>query len=163
MHVPPYHRQGSWQRFFSGMLFGAFIAYLVFLYMHGAMYEELIKENIEMEETLKDLRSQNEALLQDQSDSNTPSTVREIEVIITNQAVLKNDSLLDSQLKGLIKEEINHLIGIEVAILSESDELLISAIENKAFKIDDVTYQFSVQRLTIAAKLKISLETKLLN
>lgn len=163
MHIPPYYKKGSWQRFFSGMLFGGVLAYLILLYMYGTMYEDLIKENLELTEIATDLRNQNEALLQDQSDGNTPLTVQEIEITISNQEILKNDSLLVSQLKSLIKQEINHLIGAEVNIISASDELLISAIENKAFKIDDVTYHFTISRLTIDSKLKIVVETNFLN
>src|SRR5699024_1686464 len=147
MHIPPYHKLATWQRFFAGMLFGGIVAYLILLYMYSSMYEDLIMENIEMNETINDLTSQNEALLEDQSKLNTPLTVREIEVIISNQEVFRDDSLLDSQLKGLIKQEINHLIGIEIPILSESKELLFSAVENKAFTIDSVTYQFTITRL----------------
>lgn len=163
MHIPPYHKKGSWQRFFSGMLFGGLLAYFILLYMYGVMYEDLIKENLDMTETVSDLRKQNEALLADQSDGNTPRKVSEIEIIISNQEILKNDSLLVSQLKSLIKREINHLIGAEITIISASDELLIAAIENKAFKIDDVTYHFTISRLTIDSKLKIVAVTSLLN
>src|SRR5699024_1056137 len=125
MHIPPYHKLATWQRFFAGMLFGGIVASLFLLYMYSSLYEYLIIENIEMKETITDLTSQNKALLEDQSESSTPLTVREIEIIISNQEVFRDDSLLDSQLKSLIKQEINHLIGIEIPVLSESEELLI--------------------------------------
>lgn len=163
MHIPPYHKQPAWQRFFVGMLFGAIIAYLVLVYMQGAMYEELILENIEKEELISDLRSQNEALLQDQDDKSAATTVQEIEITLINPDVLKKNSLLESQLKSLIKQEINHLIGIEITVLSASDELLVSAIENKTFTLDNRSYQFLLKRTTISPTLKLKVETKLLN
>lgn len=164
MHIPPYHKQKSWQRFLSGMFFGGVIAYFILLYMHGSMYEDLIDENFKIQERVSDLEKQNEVLLEDQSNlEDTLLFVQEIDVFIANREEFKIDRLLDSQLKGLIKEEINHLIGVELTVLTESENLLISAIENKNFKIDDVTYQFSITRLTIAPKLKITVETKSLN
>lgn len=163
MHIPPYHKQPTWQRFFVGMLFGAIIAYLVLAYMQGAMYEELILENIVKEELINDLRSQNEALLQDQDDKSAATTVQEIEITLINPDVLKKNSLLESQLKSLIKQEINHLIGIEITVLSASDELLVSAIENKTFTLDNRSYQFLLKRTTISPTLKLKVETKLLN
>lgn len=163
MHIPPYHKQPTWQRFFVGMLFGAIIAYLILVYMQGAMYEDLILENIKQEELIGDLRSQNDALLQDQDDKSTASTVQEIEITLINPDVLKKNSLLESQLKSLIKQEINHLIGIEITVLSASDELLVSAIENKTFTLDNRSYQFVLKRTTISPTLKLKVETKLLN
>ncbi|MHA6251447.1 sporulation membrane protein YtrI [Oceanobacillus sp. CAU 1775] len=163
MHIPPYHRQTAWQRFFVGMLVGGIVAYVVLVYMQGAMYEELILENIKMEEMISDLKNQNKALLQDQDDRSAPSTVQEIEIIFMNTDAFKNNTLLESQLKSLIKQEINHLIGIEITVLSASDELLVAALENRTFTLDSRTYQFTLKRTTISPILKLKLETKLLN
>ncbi|WP_405102510.1 sporulation membrane protein YtrI [Oceanobacillus sp. FSL H7-0719] len=164
MHIPPYHKQKSWQRFISGMFFGGVIAYFILLYMYGSMYEDLIKENLEIQERVKALEKQNEVLLEDQNNlQDTLLFVQEIEVFIANREDFKIDRLLDSQLKGLIKEEVNHLIGMELTALSESKALLISSIENKNFKMDDATYQFTVTLLTIAPKLEVIVETELLN
>ena len=163
MHVPPYHKQRAWQRFFVGMFCGGLIAYIILIYMYGAMYEELLQENFQITEAMNDLKKQNDVLLQDQSDLNTPLIVNEIEIIIDNPEAVKLDSLLASQLKGLIKQEIGHLIGVEVNTISESNQLLISAVENKNFKVDDTTYQFTISKLIINSTLKLTVETKLLN
>lgn len=164
MHIPPYHKQKSWQRFISGMFFGGVIAYFILLYMYGSMYEDLIKENLEIQERVTDLKNQNDVLLEDQNNlEDTLLFVQEIDVFIANREEFKMDRLLDAQLKGLIKEEINHLIGVELTVLTESENLLISSIENKNFKIDDLTFQFTITRLIIQPKLKITVETKSLN
>ena len=163
MHIPPYHKQRSWQRFFVGMLFGGVIAYAILIYMYGVMYEELLEENLQLTEAMNDLEKQNDVLLQDQTDSNAPLTINEIEITIENPEAVKLDSLLVSQLKSLIKQEIGHLIGVEVNIISVSDQLLISAVENKSFKVDDTTYHFTISKLTMAPTLKLTVETKVLN
>jgi len=163
MHIPPYHKRKSWQRFFVGLFCGGFIAYFILIYMYGAMYEELLEENFQFNEAMNDLKKQNEVLLQDQTDLNAPLTVNEIEIIIDNPEAVKLDSLLVSQLKGLIKQEIGHLIGVEVNTISESNQLLISAVENKNFKVDETTYQFTISMLIIHSTLKLTVETRLLN
>lgn len=162
MHFPPYYKKKSWQHFFLGVFTGSIIGYLVLLYMYGVMYENLLAENYDLQESIIDLRQQNQVLLENQEDGDSVLTIKEIEIIIENQGVIK-DSLLVSQLKTLMKEEISHLIGVDIHIVSESDELLVSALENKAFTIDDVTYHFTVSRLIFSQKLKIVVEANLLN
>lgn len=155
MHFPPYYKRPEWQRFFIGVLVGGLIGYFVLIYMYGVMYEDLLAENYQLAEEIIDLRQQNKVLLESQEDQDTVLAIEEIEITISNPNVLKNDSLLVSQLKTLIKEEISHLIGTDILIVSSNEELLISAIENKAFTIDDATYHFSITRLTFAPKLGI--------
>ena len=163
MHIPPYHKQKSWQRFFVGMFCGGFIAYVILIYMYGVMYEELLEENFQITEAINDLKKKNDVLLQDQTDLNAPLTVKEIEIIIDNPEAVKLDSLLVSQLKSLMKQEIGHLIGVEVNTISASDQLLTSAVENKSFKVDETTYQFTITKLIVASSLKLTVETKVLN
>lgn len=162
MHFPHYHRHPHWQRFFIGVFVGGLIGYFVLLYMYGTMYENLLAENYELQEELIDLRKQNEVLLETQEDQDFLLTIQEIEIIISNSEQVINDSLLVSQLKTLIKEEISHLIGSDILVVSSSDELLISAIENKAFTIDDITYHFSVTRLVVTPRLKIVTEAEII-
>lgn len=163
MHIPPYYKKKTWQMFFIGVFVGGIIGYFVLLYMYSSMYEELLEKNYDLREALIDLREQNEVLLKNQEQQVSELTVKEIEIIIENEELLKNDSLLVSQLKTLIKEEISYLIGTDVLIISASEALLLAAIENKAFSIDNVTYRFTVTRLTISQTLKIVVEASLIN
>lgn len=163
MHIPPYYKKKTWQMFFIGVFVGGIIGYFVLLYMYSSMYEELLEKNYDLREALIDLREQNEVLLKNQEQQVSELTVKEIEIIIENEELLKNDSLLVSKLKTLIKEEISYLIGTDVLIISASEALLLAAIENKAFSIDNVTYRFTVTRLTISQTLKIVVEASLIN
>ncbi|WP_067730505.1 sporulation membrane protein YtrI [Oceanobacillus damuensis] len=169
MHVPPYHKQPTWQRFFAGAFFGAFVSYFILIYMYGTMYENLLAENMEMTSQINDLKDQNEALLQDKEDlsekSREPLTVSTIIIRIAEAEgeSLKMDRLIELQLEEMIKEEINHLVGQEIAIISKSDRLLLSAIENRGFTIEDVTYYFEVKKLTISQELEVDVIPKLAN
>lgn len=61
MHIPPYYKKESWQRFFIGAFFGAVIAYVIIMYMYGSMYEKLYEENVNFASQVNDLKKQNEA------------------------------------------------------------------------------------------------------
>ncbi|MBP1968884.1 hypothetical protein J2Z83_000978 [Virgibacillus natechei] len=165
MHIPPYHKKVTWQRFFIGAVFGALISYGIYIYIYGSLYERVLEENFELQSELTDVKNQNEALLQDKEDldeqSKEPQTVESIEVTITSEDALRLDRLIIHQLEDLIKEEINHLIGQEISTVVESNQLLLSTIENKGFTVDDVTYHFDVNLLVISNNVKLTVETKL--
>lgn len=156
MHIPPYYKKKSWQRFLVGTFFGAVIGYCILLYMYGSMYEDLLGQNIELQSQVKELK-----LLQDKEDDQKPKesyTVNRIEISITNEEELKLDKLLKQQLEDLILEEIDHIIGQDVRVIAGSDKLLESTIENKDFTIDDLTYTFSMHKLIIGKTVKLTLE-----
>ncbi|WP_077327461.1 sporulation membrane protein YtrI [Virgibacillus siamensis] len=165
MHIPPYYKKPSWQRFFAGAFFGACIAYFIFVYMHGFMYEQLLGENKDLQSQVAELKKQNEALLQDNQDLNEkteePLTVNSIEITITNQDELRLDKLIIHDLEELMKEEIDHIIGKDVSIIDESAQLLISSLENKEYTVDDFNYGFTIKKLTISKTLKITAEAEL--
>jgi len=163
IHLPPYHKIPTWQRFFAGVFFGAIIAYIVLLYMYGSMYEDLLIENSELQSQVSELENQNEALLEDREELNEPLTVETIEITITNAEELRMDRLIVHQLEELMKEEINHLVGAEVSNLANSDQLILSTIENKEFAIDDFSYYFDVSLLIIGPRVDLNVEARLTN
>ncbi|MGM8366284.1 sporulation membrane protein YtrI [Virgibacillus sp. W0181] len=167
MHIPPYFKKKSWQHFFVGVLCGSVLSYFVFILMYGVMYEQLLAEKLELQSELSELESQNEALLEDNKDLDEKSKksidVETIDIHFANAKDLRLDRLITHQFESMIKEEIDHIIGQDTEVVSESDELLISTIENKAFSIDDFTYYFEVWRLSISKKVKITLKAKISN
>lgn len=167
MHIPPFYKRKSWQYLFIGALFGGIISYFVIIFMYGKMYETLVEKNIELEVKLSELEARNEALLEDNKDldekSNEKITVESIDVEFINARELRLDRLITHQFEEMVTEEINHIVGQDLEVVSASDELLISTIENKAFTIDDFTYYFEVVKLTISKKITISLKAKISN
>jgi hypothetical protein len=165
MHIPPYYKLKSWQRFIIGVVTGSVIAYAIFIFMYGSMYEKLYEENLDLQSKVSELQSHNDSLLQDMKDSDEKSkqqfTVERIDVFIMNQTELRLDRLIVYQLDHMIKGEINHMIGKDIRVISESDQLLLSTIENKAFTIDDFTYYFEVKRLVISDTIKLVLYAKI--
>jgi len=164
MHIPPYHKKRSWQILLVGTLIGSIIAYTVFAYMHGKMYEDLLSENLQLRSNNTELKRQTEALLQDKEDLEEKSTtVQEVVIEFSNSEELRLDRLIIHELEDLIKSEIDYLIGKEVKNLSENDDLLITVIENKIITIDDLSYQFEVKKLFISEQVTFTLEVKLAN
>lgn len=159
MHIPPYYKKKSWQRFFVGTFFGAVIGYCIFLYMYGSMYEDLLAKNIELQSQVKEFKLLLDKDKEEQNQQEKESyTINKIELNIMNEKELKLDELIKYQLEELIIEEINHIIGQDVYVVSESDELLISTIENKGFTVDELTYRFTVRKLYINETVEITLE-----
>ncbi|UJL45052.1 hypothetical protein KFZ58_11545 [Virgibacillus sp. NKC19-16] len=167
MHIPPYHKKATWQRFFIGTVIGAILSYGVYLYIYGSLYEQLLEENLELEAEVTELERQNEALTQDKEDldeqTQQPITVETIEINITNDEELRLDRLIVHQLEDLINEEINHLIGENVTMIDDSSQLLRSSIENKGFTVDDFTYYFEVTQLTVSRNMILTVEATLSN
>lgn len=165
MHIPPYHRNRNWQRFFIGAFFGGIIAYCILLFMYGSMYEDLYEENLTLRTELEELKNQNDALLQAKEDSEEEERAKlkisKIDINISNAEDLLLDRLIVHELESMIKQDLNHVIGQDVQVLSESSNLLISAIENKSYSIDNFTYNFEITQLTISQTLKLTLVAKM--
>lgn len=167
MHIPRYYRKPGWQRFLVGIFFGALISYWIVLFMYGTMYERLLEENSKIQQKLNNAENKILALEKDNVDLNEKSkqkiTVEEIDLVILNAEELKIDTLLQHQLEGLVKEEIQDIIGRDVASLTESDSLIMSSIENKTFRVDDFTYYFVIERLIISPTIRIVVKAKVSN
>ncbi|SET44830.1 hypothetical protein SAMN05216389_111137 [Oceanobacillus limi] len=167
MHIPPYHKKPGWQRFLAGVFFGALISYFVVIFMYGTMYERLVEENSTLQLELSEANNRIDALKEDNQSldeqSKKPMTVENIELEITNAEDMRIDTLLLVQLEQMVQEEIKHIIGQDINVVNESNELLLATIENKNFKVDDFTYNFEIKRLFISKNVKISAEAKISN
>ncbi len=163
MHIPPFHKKRTYQTFFIGIFIGAIIAYLTLLFMYGKMYEKLLVERMELKTEIEEITQQNEALLEDkeQLEEQSSAIVTSIHVQFINEKTLKFDRLMTLQLENMIKSELSNIIGKSIQSVSDSDDLLITVIENKTFTIDDQSYEFEVKKLSIAEQIKLSLEGKI--
>jgi len=167
MHIPPFYKKSTWQRFFAGALIGGIISYGVFLYMYGAMFEEMLAQNREFQSEITDLENQNEALIQDKEELNENAEkvlkIENIEVTIENSEELRLDRLLIHDLEEMVKQEVDHIIGQDLSVIGQSDMLLRSTIENKEYTIDDFRYELEVRLLTIWETTRITVEVTLIN
>ncbi len=165
MYIPPHLKRKSWRRFFVGIFFGTVISYCIFTFMYGAMYEKLLDKNLQLQARVTELSSHNEALLADYKNldeqTNKKIKIESIEVQISNEKQLLLDRLIVHQLQEGIKKEINHIIGQDIEIVAQSDQLLASTIENKIFTVDDFSYRFEVRKLIVSKKIRIIVKGKM--
>ncbi|WP_026569716.1 MULTISPECIES: sporulation membrane protein YtrI [Sediminibacillus] len=161
MHIPPYYKKESWQRFFAGGFFGAIVAFIIYLYMYGQYYEKWLEDNMNLRSQIAELEKQNEALLENEKELDEKTkekvVVKSIVVEIDNAEQLKLDRLIVHQLQDAIKEEIASVVGQDIASLSENDQLLISTLENTVYRVEDIDYTASINQLVIAPTLKLHL------
>ncbi|WP_164216769.1 sporulation membrane protein YtrI [Virgibacillus sp. YIM 98842] len=167
MHIPPFYKKPTWQRFFAGTLIGGILAYGVFLYMYGSMFEEMLAQNRAFQAEINDLENQNEALIQDMEELSDNSEkilrVETIEVTIANSEQLGLDRLLIHDLEEMVKQEVDHIIGQDLSVIGQSDMLLESTIKNKDYIIDDFHYKLEVKLLTIWETVRITVEATMTN
>lgn len=163
MHIPPYHKKRSYQLFLLGAVFGTIIAYLVLLFMYGKMYERAIYDQLELQTALTELEAQHEALLEEQEEREEKSSavITSLQIEFVNAEELKFDRLITLQIEDLVKRELADIIGKSIQSVSDSDDLLVTIIENKTFTIDDLSFEFEVKKISISERVKLSLEGKL--
>lgn len=163
MHIPPYYKKESWQRFLAGAFIGAIIGYIVFIYMYGQFYERWVEENLAVRSELNELKENYKALQEDEK-SKEDITINSIVIKITNQKELKLDSLIVHQLEELIKTQIKDVIGKDIKSLSKNYTFIMSTVENKNYKIDEFTYQATTKQLFITGPtLTMNVELSLSN
>lgn len=165
MHIPPLYKRTSWQRFLIGVVVGCVVAYLILLFMYGTMYEEVIQENSHLRATNKELTNFNNSLIADKEEAEElekkPYTIQRIQITIENEKQLRLDRLAIHQLKELITDEIDVIVGKSVQSTADNNELLIAAIENKTFKVDDFSYSFEVTKFILYSTVHITLHVTL--
>ena len=162
MRIPSERQIKKWHHFITGLITGAIIAYVLFLFMNGQLYEQLLTESYELQAELSELEKQYELLQQDKDDLDERAkqaiTVEKISVQIENEKELRLDRLVSHQMNDQIKEDIEHLFGQDITAIENSAQLLTSTIENKPLTIDDITYEFTVKQLVISAHLKLTIK-----
>ncbi|MGM8215602.1 sporulation membrane protein YtrI [Bacillaceae bacterium W0354] len=164
MHIPPYFKKRTWQFFFIGVIVGAVIGYLFFLYVYGEHTERWIEENLSLRDELREVEKANDLLKRDQDNLSRESekklTIQETKIEWLNASEQKIDRFTVYHLTELVEKELNPVIGRNIDAVSDQRDLLIRAIENKEYKISNLKYSVKVVYLTISTKLTISLEVK---
>ncbi|WP_163526579.1 sporulation membrane protein YtrI [Halobacillus ihumii] len=165
MYIPPQVRSTEWRRFYAGMVFGIIIGYLLFVFINGQLQEQLVEENIELSTKLKDAEAKYENLLnaeeEEEEEHKEGLTVQEITVEFQNAKDLEVDKLTQHQLSSMVKDQLTSVTGSKIEEISRQREIIISAIENKQFKVDDFIYHLTVEQLVIANELLISLSIEI--
>ncbi|MGD6833344.1 sporulation membrane protein YtrI [Sutcliffiella halmapala] len=160
MRVPPYHKEPSWQLFFSGVVLGAVIGWVVFLVLYGAIQERQVGELIKAKKQLELSEARYHILIEDNEklkEEKDKLKVQDIKIIIINHDKYMLGSLTRFSVIEGIKKDLNHLIAKEVKGIKDNKELLKKTIENKSYELDEKKYYFHVEDLYIDTTIEIGL------
>ncbi|SET79524.1 hypothetical protein SAMN05421676_10887 [Salinibacillus kushneri] len=167
MHIPPYYKRRGFQYFFVGIITGAVIAYLLFLYFFGKYTEMRIEENIQLRDQIAELEQDLENITKDKEDLSRQNeenlTIQEIQIELENAEQLKLDRFIQHDLKEKIKDEISSLKGRNIETMQENLSFIESTIENKTYHVSDFSYDAAITRLIISktfyVKVKLSMSS----
>lgn len=164
MHIPPYYKKRTWQFFFIGIIVGVVIGYLFFLYVYGEHTERWIEENLALRDQLNETQKAYDLLKKDQDsisqESEKKLTIQQTQIEWLNVNEERIDRFTLYHLSQLVEEELNSVIGRNILSVAEQRDILIRAIENKQYKVNQLNYSIKVIYLTISTNLTISLEVK---
>lgn len=162
MHFSPYYKLKNWQRLFGGIFIGAILSYLVFIYMNGQLIEKRIEENLRLRTEKQELQISHRMLEENMSELNEmyeqKLLIHSVKIVITNAEVYKLDRFSLHELNDQVYDQVNTIIGREVKSFTNHYPLLIRSVENKAYKINDFTYQARVKHLFINEQSQIHIE-----
>ncbi|MCH1627822.1 sporulation protein [Fredinandcohnia sp. SECRCQ15] len=165
MRIPPLYEKPGWQRFFAGVAVGALISWFVFLYQFGVLQEEQLLLITKQQGDIKILEEYRDTLLSDKEKLNEENKkklkIQEFKIDIIKNKKNNLDSFITHSLRTAVKEDLNHLIGEDVESISNTKELLIKAIENKTYEIDEKKYKLQVYVIVMGTTLEITLKIEL--
>ena len=160
MHIPPYHREPSWQRFFAGAIVGAILSWGIFVFLFGAIQDRQVNQIVQykkqvekLEERLHILTEDNEKLKEDKE----KLKVQDIYITINNHDKYKLNSLDRVHIIESIQKDLNHLITRDIKSINDNKDFIVKAIESTPYKIDNKSYYFRVFRLYIDTTIEIEL------
>ncbi len=167
MHIPPYHKRPSWQRFLAGVAIGTIIGYIIFIYMFGELQEKWIEENLALRGDLQDLnqsyenlRKNHETLDQQTKEGMQVSEIN-IEFLNLKELNIDTDRIMIQQLEEAVRTEAAHAVGKSIDEIADSIDLLIATIENKTINIDDFRFQAEIERIIVSETLYLSIQLKI--
>ncbi|QGH35306.1 hypothetical protein GI584_15155 [Gracilibacillus salitolerans] len=167
MHIPPYHKRPSWQRFLAGVAIGTIIGYIIFIYMFGELQEKWIEENLALRGDLQDLNQSYENLrknhetLDQQTKEGLQVSEINIEFLNLKELNIDTDRIMIQQLEEAVRTEAAHAVGKSIDEIADSIDLLIATIENKTINIDDFRFQAEIERIIVSETLYLSIQLKI--
>lgn len=135
-----------------------------FLFVYGKHTERWIEENMEIRTELKQVKQENDLLKQDKENLNEEHeeklTIQSFEINLDNAEELELDRFTEYELTERIEDELNPVIGRNIASVSDQRDLLIRTIENQTYHVRDIDYSVTISHLTVAPILVITVEVQ---
>ncbi|NCU18074.1 sporulation membrane protein YtrI [Pallidibacillus pasinlerensis] len=166
MRMPSFYRSKDFQRMIVGVVIGAIISWLTFLYIFGEMQEEQVTTIRKQQEQIANLEKEKNIWQEDYKKLNEKNkellTVQDFTVKITNASKYKIDPLSVFEAEEAIKKEIDStILAKNLDELFNNRALLIKLIENKQIEISDRKYELKVSKFILYTTVIIELELSL--
>ncbi len=162
MRIPPYYKKPGWQRFFAGMMCGAIISWVVFLFTYGTFQEKQVVLIREQKERINDLNDQitiyREDLHKLNEDNKRKLLIQSVDVKLINGKQYKLSQPDMMNFEERIRDNISDVITKDIESVYRTKELLKRTIENKEYTINDKTYKAKVTELTIYTRLSVEIK-----
>lgn len=165
MRIPTFKRIKRWQLFFSGIVFGTIIGWLLFLLFFGIMHERQLDIITEQKTKIKELQNQIEIFQKDIEEINEQTEkqllIKKIELHLLNKDSLKLNEMEAFELEKMAIQYLNQLLlHKQIETVSKNKELLISTLENKQFTIEKQRYQLEVRQLYLYTTIEFFVHVK---
>lgn len=164
MRIPPLYKRTTFQRFLAGLMIGVLCGWFFFLFQYGQLYNQLMIQLSEQRSTINTLEARIAELNSEQTKLNEENkrklTIQSIEIEFNNARRLRLNQLTQLELRTQILEELQHLEREDIETVANMKDLMIRALENKVFKVDDNEFQVDVQGIYLFTTLRIEVAIK---
>ncbi|MFA9457154.1 sporulation membrane protein YtrI [Halalkalibacter sp. AB-rgal2] len=155
------YKRTTFQRFLAGFIIGVLCGWFFFLFQYGQLYNALMIQLSEQRSTIITLEARIAELNSEQTKLNEENqkklTIQSIEVELSNARRLRLNQLTQLELRTQIIEELQHLEREDIETVASMKDLMIRALENKVFNVDDNEFQVDVQEIYLFTTLRIEL------
>ncbi|MBB5172732.1 sporulation membrane protein YtrI [Texcoconibacillus texcoconensis] len=159
MRIPPFYNDSTWQRFFAGIVVGMIIGWLFFLYNFGNVHEKLVLEINKQKSTIENQEETIDILQRDQEEINEEAkknlTVQDIKITVVNEEDIKLSELTLHELKANVEHELEIVRNKNIETVANTKELLLKAVENKTFVVNENRYKLNIEQLFLFTTLEI--------
>ncbi|MBR3379743.1 MAG: sporulation protein [Bacillus sp. (in: Bacteria)] len=159
MRVPELYKRPGWQRFFAGMMFGAIVSWLIFLFTYGTFQEKQVTLLRSQQHHMDSLKEQITLYREDlhtlNEDNKKRLLIQSVDVHLVNREQYKIPEPDTLKFEDQVKEDISEVITKDIESVYKTKELLKRTVENKEYTIREKTYRAKVTELTIYTKLSL--------
>ncbi|WP_335872230.1 sporulation membrane protein YtrI [Bacillus sp. 2205SS5-2] len=167
MRIPPLYHSPLWQKFFSGVIIGGILSWVIFLYMFGTLQEKQSKLIIDQKGEIKELNTHILIWQEDVNKLNEQNQnalmVQDVLVTISNGSKygFENESLTINQAEEAIKKDLHSLVAKNLETVFSNKQLVRTMIENKTLRINDKRYRLMIKEIYFFTTVEIVIELKL--
>lgn len=162
MRIPPYYRDPSWQRFFSGIIIGAIIGFGFFIFINGVAQERQLQLIAQQKKQIADLEKDNKIIFEEEKAKNEElqkkMTIQEIQVTFETNPKIKLDGIKKLDLRDQITNKLRPIIGNDIESVAKNRALIFNLINDHPFVVEENVYQVEVRSIVIFSDLHVQVK-----